>query len=111
MTTRDPHSIVLSRHVTEKGMVLSGLEESESNACTKRCKTPKAVFRVDPKASKRQIAEAVEAIYREQKVKVVKVNTVKMKPKRRSVRRQRGFKSGFKKAIVSFEPGDKIDNV
>ena len=111
MTARNPHSIVLSRHVTEKAMVLAGLEEATSNVCTQRCKTPKAVFRVDPKASKRQIAEAVEAIYHDQGVKVVKVNTIKMKPKRRTVRRQRGFKSGFKKAIVSFEPGDKIDNV
>ncbi len=111
MTTRNPHSIVISRHVTEKAMVLAGLEESESNLSTKRCKTPKAVFRVDPKASKRQIAEAIEEIYSDQKIKVVKVNTIKMKPKRRTVRRQRGFKSGFKKAIVSFEPGDKIDNV
>ena len=62
MTARNPHSIVLSRHVTEKSMVLAGLEESTSNACTQRCKTPKAVFRVDPKASKRQIAEAIEEI-------------------------------------------------
>lgn len=111
MSNRDPHSIIFSRHVTEKAMVLAGLEESESNMCTKRCNTPKAVFRVDPSANKRQIAEAIEAIYRDQGVKVVKVNTVNMKRKRRRVRRFLGFKSGFKKAIVSFEPGDKIDNV
>ena len=111
MTKANPHKIVLSRHITEKAMVLAGLEESESNACTKRCDTPKAVFVVDPRASKRQIAEAVEEIYRDQKVKVVKVNTVNVKRKRRRVRRFQGFKPGYKKAIVSFEAGDKIEAV
>jgi large subunit ribosomal protein L23 len=109
MTKQNPHTIVRSRHITEKAMVLAGLEHSESNICTKRCKTPKAVFIVDPRASKRQIAAAVEEIYRENGVKVIKVNTVNVKRKRRRVRRFLGFKPGYRKAIVSFEAGDKIE--
>lgn len=108
---RNPYAVIRSRHVTEKAMTLAGLEESESNPCTRACKTPKAVFLVDPSANKREIAQAVEEIYKEQKVKVVKVNTTRNKPKQRRVRGKIGYKSGFKKAVVSFEPGDRLDNV
>ena len=106
-----PCSIVLSQHVTEKAQVLANLQHSESNRCVARCKSPKAVFLVDPRANKRQIAQAVEEIYREERVKVVKVNTITIHRKGRRVRGRSGFKAGYKKAVVTLEPGDRLEAV
>jgi large subunit ribosomal protein L23 len=107
----NPYSIVLNRHVTEKAMALQQLESSESNQCTKRCKSPKLVFRVHPASNKRDIAWAVEEIYRDRKIKVVGVNTINIKPKRRRVRGKLGFRSGYKKAVVTLEAGDSIEEI
>ncbi len=68
-------------------------------------------FEVARDANKIQIKNAVEAIF---KVKVKAVNTIVMKPKKRRVMRSRnqrefGYEAGFKKAIVSLEPGYTID--
>jgi large subunit ribosomal protein L23 len=95
--------------VTEKAMVLAGLEKRQSNASLARCKSPKAVFLVDVHANKQAIARAIEELYREKKVRVVKVNTIRVKAKPRRVRGRAGFKSAFKKAIVTFESGDSIE--
>ena len=108
---KNPYTVIQSRHVTEKAMTMSNLESSESNKSVARCKSPKAVFLVDPHATKAEIAIACEEIYREQNVKVTKVNTITNKPKKRRVRGRTGFKKGFKKAIVTFEPGDKIEEI
>ena len=56
-------------------------------------------FEVAKSATKAEIAEAVEAMFK--KTKVVKVNTIimKKKPKRYGV--HRGFSSEWKKAIVT----------
>ena len=61
------------------------------------------------KASKYQIAQAVEEIYADKKIKVLSVNTINVKQKERRVRGRTGFKSAFKKAIVTLESGDSID--
>lgn len=63
-------------------------------------------FRVDPRAHKTQIRQAVEELF---DVKVLSVNIVKVqpKPKRRGV--SRGTKPGWKKAIVQLREGDKIE--
>ena len=93
-------------------MVLQGLAESESNRCVAACKTPKAVFLVDPKASKQQIKGAILEIYRELSLTVEKINTVNVKPKaKRRGRGRPGKTAAFKKAIVTFAAGDSIDNV
>ncbi len=109
---KDPYAIIKSRYVTEKATVLESLRSAEGNKSVKRCESPKYVFVVDVKANKREIATAVESIYSDQKVKVTKVNTiqVKRKPKRRGKGRP-GLTPAFKKAIVTMEPGDSIDNV
>ncbi len=64
------------------------------------------VFRVDPKANKSQIRDAVEEMF---KVKVVKVNTMNYDGK--VVRRGRsiGQKPRWKKAVVTLQPGETID--
>ncbi len=105
----NPYKVILSRHVTEKAMILAGLETSTSNRCTRKCESPKAVFIVSANATKEQIGRAIEEIYREKNVKVVKVNTVTIHRKKRRVRGRSGYKAGYKKAIVTFEKGDRLE--
>lgn len=109
---KDPYAVIKSRYVTEKAAVLEQLQSAESNQCVARCKLPKYVFLVDREATKQDIAQAIEAIYKEQKVKVTKVNTLhtKRKEKRRG-RGKPGMTASYKKAIVTMEPGDTIDQV
>ncbi|MCH9608702.1 MAG: hypothetical protein S4CHLAM45_12830 [Chlamydiales bacterium] len=110
----NPYAIIKSRYVTEKTTVLEQLHNSESNPCVARCTNPKYIFLVDTHATKPQIAKAIEAIYKEKKVKVSAVNTVVMKPKRTKRGRGKGkpgAKAGFKKAIITLETGDVLDEV
>jgi large subunit ribosomal protein L23 len=109
MMNKSPFSIVLSRHVTEKARVMEQLQFNSSNACVKKCTTPKYVFLVDKRANKNEIAQAIEEIYADKKIKVVSVNTLNVKPKARRVRGRPGMKPGFKKAIVTLEAGDSIE--
>ena len=109
MRKKSPFSVVKSRHVTEKSQVLEQLQFNSSNPSVKACATPKYVFIVDKKANKREIADAVEEMYAEKKIKVVSVNTIMVKPKERRVRGRSGMKPAFKKAIVSLEAGDSIE--
>jgi large subunit ribosomal protein L23 len=105
----NPYDIVKRRRVTEKSRVLENLHNANSNPSLTRCNTPKAVFEVDMKANKAQIKQAVEEIYAEKKVKVVSVNTITMPTKWRRVRGHIGKTARIKKAVVSFRPGDAID--
>ncbi len=105
----NPYDIIKSRRLTEKSRVLGNLQHAKSNPSVDRCKSPKVVFNVHQKANKAQIAQAVEQIYSEKKVKVVSVNTITVKPKQRRVRGFLGKTVGLKKAIVTFRPGDEIE--
>jgi large subunit ribosomal protein L23 len=105
----NPYEIIKSRRLTEKSRVLENLQHANSNPSLSRCKSPKAVFNVDPRANKMEIARAVEEIYADKKVKVVAVNTVRVGQKPRRVRGFFGRAAGYKKAIVTFRPGDAID--
>ena len=78
--------------ITEKATVLS-----EQN---------KTVFKVHNKANKHSIKKNIEKIF---KVNVIKINTIKNKPKTKIVRGRLGRKSGFKKAIVTLKKGQTID--
>jgi large subunit ribosomal protein L23 len=109
--TKKAYEIIKHQHVTEKAMMLAGLEKADSNPSLKKCESPKAVFVVDRNANKYEISKAIEEIYSDRAIKVVKVNTINMKPKARRVRGKLGFKSAFKKAVVTFRVGDKLDNV
>jgi large subunit ribosomal protein L23 len=66
----------------------------------------KYVFKVDPNSNKNQVAEAVEALYG---VDVLKVNVMKYKQKNHRFRMTKGKKSGFKKAIVTIKSGQEIE--
>ena len=65
----------------------------------------KYTFRVAKKATKKQVKEVVEELY---KVTVENVNVVVVKPKRRTVKHDRGYQSLYKKAIVTLKSGDHI---
>lgn len=110
MLKKSPYDIVKSRYVTEKARVMEGLHSNTSNACVRKCDTPKYVFLVDKRANKQEIAEAVEAIYAEKNIKVIGVNTINVKPKRRTVRGRSGMRPALKKAIVTLEAGDLIED-
>jgi Ribosomal protein L23 len=108
---KNPYDVIKTRHITEKATVLGQLASSTSNKCTARCKSPKYVFRVAACASKQAIAHALEEIYAEKKINVVKVNTIRVKPKARRVRGFKGFKPGFKKAVVTLKEGQALEDV
>lgn len=110
MLKKSPFDIVLSRHVTEKSRVLEQLQFNTSNPSVKKCDAPKYVFIVDKRANKQEIASALEEIYSDRKIKVVSVNTINNKPKARRMRGREGFKPAFKKAIVTLEAGDSIED-
>lgn len=64
-------------------------------------------FEVEPTATKHHIADAVSATYN---VTVRRVNVVNVKPRpSRGMRGVPGYKSPFKKAVVTLKEGDKIE--
>jgi large subunit ribosomal protein L23 len=69
-------------------------------------------FEVSPEANKVQIKEAVEATFN---VKVLAVNTLNVKPRKKSRTATRrggrisGTQPGWKKAIVTLDPSDHIE--
>ncbi len=65
----------------------------------------KVTFRVAVKANKIEIRKAIEEIF---KVKVLAVNTIHMKGKKKRLGRTEGVRPDWKKAIVTLAPGEKI---
>ncbi len=90
----DPRDLILRPVVSEKSYGLL-----EDNVYT---------FVVDPRATKIEVREAVEAIFN---VRVVKVNTLNRKGKRKRNRRSATFgtRPDTKRAIVTLAPGSRID--
>ena len=86
------YNIIRGPVVTEKATMLS-----EQN---------KVVFRVAKDATKPQIAEAIENLF---KVTVVKVNTLNVKGKTKRFRGRPGQRSDVKKAYVKLAAGQAID--
>ena len=86
------YDTIVSPVITEKATMLS-----EQN---------KVVFRVAKDATKPQIAEAIENLF---KVSVVKVNTLNVKGKTKRFRGIMGRRSDVKKAIVTLAEGQSID--
>ena len=66
----------------------------------------KYAFEVARDANKPQIKDAVEKAF---KVKVASVNVMRVPGKMRRAGRRRGMTSPWKKAVVTLEPGDKIE--
>ena len=86
------YDIIFAPVITEK----SASMESEG----------KYVFKVDVRANKTQIKQAIEKIFN---VKVESVNTVNVKPKKKRVGRYVGKTNKVKKAIVKLKEGSSIE--
>ena len=86
------YGLITSPIITEKSTILSELN--------------KVVFRVPLTATKPQIKEAVEALF---KVNVVSVNTLVQKGKTKNFRGVAVRRSDIKKAIVTLKDGQSID--
>lgn len=108
---RNPYEIVKHRHVTEKTRMLQELKNANSHPSLRRFELPKYVFVVDKAANKQEIASALEEIYADRKIKVVAVNTINIKGKARRVRGRSGMRPSIKKAVVTLEKNDNLDDV
>ncbi len=86
------YDVVLAPVVTEKST-----QGAEHNQVT---------FRVDRRATKPEIKQAVEGLF---DVKVTKVNTLNMRGKVKRFKGRLGKRSDYKKAIVTLSEGDSID--
>lgn len=82
--------IIIAPIITEKSM--SGIAGK------------KYTFKVDKNATKYEIADAVEKLF---KVNVAKVNTVNVRGKSRRMGRYEGYTASFKKAIVTLKADSK----
>ena len=90
---KDPRSVVLSPVVSEKSYDLIGTTHTYT-------------FVVDRRANKTEIKMAVQSIF---KVKVVSVNTINRKGKRKRTGWVVGKRSDAKRALVTLAAGDEID--
>jgi large subunit ribosomal protein L23 len=89
------HSIIREPLITEKNSVL----QTEG----------KFAFKVDVNATKDQIKDAVEEVFKVKKVKVLSVNTMNYAGKLKRVGRYLGRRPDWKKAIVKIENGKDLD--
>ncbi len=92
MKTVSVYDVIRAPLVNEKSTLLS-----EQN---------KVCFRVDSDATKTDVKKAVEEVF---KVKVKAVNVINTMGKIKRFKGIVGKRSGFKKAIVTLEAGQKID--
>ena len=65
----------------------------------------KYTFKVDPRANKTEIKQAIESIF---KVKVVNITTSNSHPKKKRVGKYTGYTDKYKKAIVKLAEGNTI---
>ena len=89
----DIYKVIKEPHITEKGNLQKDLHNQIS-------------FKVHRKCNKVEIRHAVETLL---KAKVLYVNTMNIKGKKRRMGRNIGKRSDWKKAIVKLAPGEKIE--
>ncbi len=90
------YRLIKEPQITEKATSLAGQN--------------KYVFKVLPRANKPEIKKTIEALYQ---VKVTKVNLIHLAGKKRRLGLSQGWrgglKKGYKKAIITLAPGEKIE--
>jgi large subunit ribosomal protein L23 len=77
-----------------------------TEATTLAAELNKYVFKVAKSATKQEVKEVIESLY---KVSVLNVRTINIPAKKKTRGRIVGRKSGFKKAIITLKKGDSID--
>ena len=102
---KDPYTIIVQPHITEKSVALShgDMRIQDDNKIIH-----KYTFIVSPSANKIEIKAALEAIYNankkknEERIEIETVRTMTVRGKMRRVgQRSKGKKPDFKKAIVT----------
>lgn len=88
----EAYKILKTPHVTEKA--------------TDLVKKNQYVFKVYSRANKNEVKKAIESVYG---VDVISVRVINVPAKRRRLGRQRGWRKGYKKAIVKIKAGQKIE--
>ena len=86
------YNVIRRPLITEKGL---GVKETEGTL----------VFEVTPSATKTEVKQAVEALF---KVKVAAVRTSNFAGKERRRGRNAGFRADWKKAYVRLKAGEKM---
>lgn len=89
---QSPHEVIIRPVISERSYDLMAQN--------------KYTFEVAKTACKEEIRQAIETIF---KVRVVKVNTMKVSGKPKRVRYQKGYTRSWKKAIVTLQEGDSIE--
>jgi large subunit ribosomal protein L23 len=89
----DIYNVIKEPHIAEK----VNLQKELFNQLT---------FKVDRRANKVEIKNAVERIF---KTKVLDVKTLNIKGKKRRIGRNIGKRPNWKKAIVRLAPGEKVE--
>ena len=92
---RDPRAVLVRPLMTEKSMQ----QKEELNTVT---------FEVAPDANKVEIRQAVEKVFN---VKVAKVRTASREGKWKRMGKFEGRRRSWKKAVVTLQPGHKIELV
>lgn len=87
--------IILAPHISEKATFLGE-------------KNNQIIFRVATDATKKEIKDAIELLWKEQKIDVKNVRTINVKGKRKRFGRFMGARSDWKKAIISIEKGQEM---
>ena len=90
--TLEPHQIILRPLVTEKGMHRS-------------TRYNQYAFEVNPLATKIDVRNAIEALFEDVKVKKVRIQNRRGKPRR--YRFRYGMTKAWKKAIITLDPESK----
>lgn len=110
---KDPHTIIIRPHITEKSVALS---YGDPNVRDESHLVRKYTFIVARDANKIEIKHALEALYNDgrkpdQAIKVSSVHTIKVlgKEKRRGFRRP-GYQPNQKKAIVTLAQGQMLED-
>jgi large subunit ribosomal protein L23 len=89
---KDVHSIIRRPIITEKGVAIKEQQRT-------------LVFEVAPEATKTEIKQAVEKLF---KVKVARVRTANFAGKLRRRGRYEGYRRDWKKAYVQLAPGERM---
>lgn len=87
--------IILAPHISEKATFIG-----EKNNQT--------IFRVATDATKKEIKDAIELLWKEQKIEVKGVQTINVKGKSKRFGRFMGRRNDWKKAIVSIKKGQEF---
>lgn len=89
-----------------KYQIIVGPHVSEKSAGLAELKNKQIVFKVLPTATKHEIKEAVEVLF---KVKVDGVRVLNVKPQKKMFGRTAGTRKAWKKAYVSLQTGFDIN--